>query len=80
MGILAFVLFAVAHWLCDFVWLEALSFAASKGSKLLGRRMQQIVLVVCGTALVVFGAMFLWDAGSVWLAPPAGPPPQTAPA
>jgi len=68
LGILAFVLFAVAHWLCDFFWLEALSFAASKGSKLLGRRMQQIVLLVCGTALMVFGAMFLWDAGTRWLA------------
>jgi threonine/homoserine/homoserine lactone efflux protein len=62
-GVLAFALFALVHWLCDLVWLEALSLASFKGSELLGRRSQQVVLVICGIMLLVFGCMFLYDAG-----------------
>lgn len=63
LGIMAFVLFAVIHWLCDLVWLETLSFASHKGTEIFGDRIQQIVLVVCGTLLVFFGGKFLYDAG-----------------
>ncbi len=61
-GAIAFALFAVAHWLCDLIWLEVLSLASSGGVKLLGRRSQKIILAVCGTAMAAFGAWFLWDA------------------
>ncbi|MFC1596484.1 LysE family transporter [Planctomycetota bacterium] len=64
LGLVAFVLFAVIHWLCDLVWLEALSLASHKGSELMGGRVQQVVLAVCGVALLGFGCKFLWDAGS----------------
>ena len=64
LGILAFALFALIHWLCDLVWLEALSLAAFKGSKLLGRRSQQVVLAVCAVMLLFFGGKFLYEAGS----------------
>ena len=64
LGLLAFALFTVVHWLCDLVWLEALSLASHKGTELLGGRVQRIVLVVCGVMLLVFGAKFLFDA--VW--------------
>jgi len=64
LGLVAFVLFAVIHWLCDLIWLEALSLASHKGSELMGGRVQQVVLAVCGVALVGFGCKFLWDAGS----------------
>ncbi len=37
-GILALVLFALPHWLCDLGWLEALSFAGFKGSQTFGER------------------------------------------
>ena len=63
LGALAFALFAVIHWLCDLVWLEALSLAGFKGSKLLGERTQRIVLLVCGLALLVFGMKFVYGAG-----------------
>jgi threonine/homoserine/homoserine lactone efflux protein len=69
-GVMAFALFAVVHWLCDLVWLEALSMASFKGSELLGGRIEQTVLVVCGVMLVGFGVWFLYDAGSTWLAAP----------
>ncbi len=61
-GILAFVLFGLLHWLCDLIWLEILSFASFKGTEILGGRLQQIVLLVCGIMLLGFGAMFLKDA------------------
>ena len=62
LGILAFGLFAIAHWLCDLVWLEALSVASFKGSRLLGDRNQRFVLGICALALLFFGVLFLHDA------------------
>ena len=63
-GRLAFALFALVHWLCDLVWLEALSWASFKGSRLLGPRSQRVVLAVCAVALIVIGLLFLYDAGT----------------
>lgn len=64
LGMLAFLLFAVVHWLCDLVWLEALSLASFKGAELFGRHTQRWVLAVCGIMLLGFGGKFLIDAGS----------------
>ena len=64
LGIWAFALFAVVHWLCDLVWLQALSWASFKGSVLLGPRSQRIVLLICSVALLVFGLFFVYNAGS----------------
>ncbi len=61
LGILAFVLFAILHWLCDLIWLEALSWASHRGSKLLGNRSRRIITVVCAAALLFFGAMFIFN-------------------
>jgi len=65
LGVWAFVVFAVVHWLCDFIWLGALSWASFKGSELFGRRTLQVVLLICSMALVVFGLMFMYNAGSM---------------
>jgi threonine/homoserine/homoserine lactone efflux protein len=62
MGIWAFVLFAVVHWLCDFVWLGALSWASFKGTGLFGAGIQRIVLVICAVALFFFGLFFIYNA------------------
>jgi threonine/homoserine/homoserine lactone efflux protein len=62
-SIMVFVLFAVLHWLCDLIWLEILSYASHKGTEVLGGRLQQVVLLVCGIMLLVFGVVFLRDAG-----------------
>ena len=64
MGIWAFVLFAIVHWLCDLIWLGALSWASFKGSVLLGPRNQRIVLMICSAALFLFGLYFVYSAGS----------------
>ena len=62
-GIWAFVLFAIVHWLCDLVWLGVLSWASFKGSVLLGPRRQRIVLIICSAVLLVFGLFFIYNAG-----------------
>ncbi|MBN1853284.1 MAG: LysE family transporter [Pirellulales bacterium] len=61
LGLWAYALFTVIHWLCDLVWLEALSLASHKGTELLGGRVQRVVLVICGVMLVLFGVKFLLD-------------------
>lgn len=63
MGIWAFVLFAIVHWLCDFIWLAALSWASFKGTGLFGARSQRIVLLICAVALFFFGLFFIYNAG-----------------
>lgn len=63
-GILAFVLFAIVHWLCDLIWLSALSLASFKGSALLGPRNQRIVLLICSLALFGFGLFFIYNAAT----------------
>jgi threonine/homoserine/homoserine lactone efflux protein len=64
MGIWAFALFAVVHWLCDFIWLGALSWASFKGTGLFGARSQRIVLMICAVALFFFGLFFIYNAAS----------------
>ena len=63
-GATAFALFAVVHWLCDLIWLEALSWASFKGAKILGPQSQRIVLAICAIALILIALTFLYDAGS----------------
>jgi len=62
-GIWAFAVFAIVHWLCDLVWLGVLSWASFKGSVLLGPRGMRIVLMICSAALFVFGLFFIYNAG-----------------
>ena len=63
LGVMAFALFALIHWLCDVVWLEALSLAGHKGAGLLSESTQKKILVICAVVLIVFGGLFLYDAG-----------------
>ena len=62
-GLLALVLFALVHWLCDLSWLEVLSQAGYRGSKAFGPKSQQTIAAVCGVALLGFGLKFFYDAG-----------------
>jgi len=67
LGIWVFALFAVVHWLCDCVWLCALSWASFKGTKLLGGKSQRIVLMICSVALFFFGLFFIYNASNTLL-------------
>lgn len=64
LGVWAFVLFAVVHWLCDFAWLSVLSWASFKGSTVLGAGAARIVLFICALALIFFGLGFVIRAGA----------------
>ena len=68
LGMLAFVLFAITHWLCDLVWLQFLSIAVNKGSSIMSKRNQKIILAICAAALVFFGGKFIFDAARSWMA------------
>lgn len=61
-GLLGFMLFAMAHWTCDFIWLYFLSAASFKGGNVFGASFQRWVSVVCGMFLLFFGWKFLFDA------------------
>lgn len=61
-GIWAFALFAVTHWLCDCLWLLALSWASFKGTGFLGRKGQRAILTICAAAVFVFGVLFIHKA------------------
>ena len=64
-GIWAFAIFAIVHWLCDLIWLSALSWASFKGSVLLGPRGMRILLMICSAALFVFGLIFIYNAVNI---------------
>lgn len=64
LGIWAFVIFAFVHWLCDFLWLTALSWASYKGSTLMGTKGFNIVLMICSAALMFFAVIFAYRAYS----------------
>jgi len=66
-GILGFILFAVIHWLCDFLWLYFLSAVTHKGSDFFGKRFQQILFGLCGVFLVFFSGKFIYDAVTILL-------------
>jgi threonine/homoserine/homoserine lactone efflux protein len=60
----AFALFALAHWSVDLIWLQILSWASFKGSKVFAPRTQRIVLLICALALLGFGLLFIYSAAA----------------
>jgi threonine/homoserine/homoserine lactone efflux protein len=67
-GIHAFALFAIVHWLVDFMWVTALSFASFHGTTLFGKKVQKRVMQVCAGAMLFFGLFFLYKAGVILFA------------
>jgi len=65
-GLWAFGLMALAHWLCDLLWLTALSWASLEGSVLLGPTGQRVVLAVCAAAMLGFGLYFIVLQAVAW--------------
>jgi len=61
-GIFWFAVFAVLHWLCDFIWDYFLSILSFKGGKFFGKKFQKISFVVCGLFLLFFSGKFIYDA------------------
>ena len=70
LGVVALILFAVVHWMCDLIWLSVLSiagYATHQKAGLFGQRIQRRILLFCGVALMFFGVKFIWDALRLFL-------------
>ena len=61
LGVAAFILFIVVHWLCDLIWFSFLSFASFKGAKVISGSAFKRVLGVCAISLACFGVKFIYD-------------------
>ena len=69
LGLWALVIFAAVHWMCDLVWLSILSLTAfytNRGAGLFSRHFEKGILFFCGSALLVFGFKFIYDAVIRW--------------
>jgi threonine/homoserine/homoserine lactone efflux protein len=64
LGLYAFVLFAIVHWLVDLIWVMALSLASFHGTTLLGPKVQTVILKICAAAMLLFGLFFLYNAAA----------------
>jgi threonine/homoserine/homoserine lactone efflux protein len=67
-GILGFVTFALAHWLCDFLWYYFLSALSFKGGRFFGQKFQKIVFATSGIFLLFFSGKFILGAVKAFLA------------
>lgn len=63
-GILWFLIFALLHWLCDFLWCSFLAALSFRGGQFFGRKFQKYVFAICGVFLLFFSGKFIFDAVS----------------
>ena len=63
MNLFIALLFAMSHWMSDFIWYSAISFSIEKGrQKLMSEKTYRTIIGSCGIFLLVFGAYFALDA------------------
>lgn len=61
-GLFWFGVFAVVHWLCDFLWLYFLSIISYRGGAFFGKKFQKGIFLICGIFLFLLGGKFILDA------------------
>jgi len=65
-GLMGFFVFAVVHWLCDFVWYTVVAFIIFKSRRFWSEKVHTAILIFCFAVFVGFGAWFfsaaLWSA------------------
>jgi threonine/homoserine/homoserine lactone efflux protein len=64
-GLLGFITFMIAHWSCDFLWLYFLSALSFKGGQFFGKKLQQVLFLICGVFLLFFSSKFIYDAAKI---------------
>lgn len=68
-GLLGFSVFAVVHWLCDFVWYTVVAFIIFKSRRFWNEKVHTAIFIFCFAVFVGFGAWFfsaaLWSAINV---------------
>jgi threonine/homoserine/homoserine lactone efflux protein len=64
-GLLGFSVFAVVHWLCDFVWYTVAAFIIFKSRRFWNEKVHTAIFIFCFAVFVGFGAWFfsaaLWS-------------------
>jgi len=65
-GFVRFSIFAVTHWMADFVWYTIVAFAVFKSRRFWTRRVHQGINLFCFAVLVGFGAYF--SSSAIWTA------------
>jgi threonine/homoserine/homoserine lactone efflux protein len=60
-GFLGFLLLAVIHWSCDFIWNIFVSVATFKSKHLWNNRTHEIVFSACSVILIIFGLRFIFS-------------------
>lgn len=63
-GFFAFILFTIAHWLCDLTWYSFVSFTTFKSKKFWTENTRAMVLSTCGILIMIFGIYFIISAAS----------------
>jgi len=58
-GFIGFLLFAIVHWFCDFIWSLFVSLATFKSKHLWNNKIHEIVFSVCSAILIIFGLRFI---------------------
>ena len=58
-GLILAGIFMVGHWCADLGWYTLVSYGISRGTVFLSDRTYQIIMVLCGIFLVLFGAYYL---------------------
>ena len=64
-GLLGFAIFMVLHWSCDFFWCYFLSALSFKGGQFFGKKLQQVLFLICGIFLLFFSSKFIYDAAKI---------------
>jgi threonine/homoserine/homoserine lactone efflux protein len=57
-GLLGFSVFAVVHWLCDFVWYTVVAFIIFKSRRFWNEKVHTVIFIFCFAVFVGFGAWF----------------------
>jgi len=57
-GFMALWIFFFGHILADLIWYSFVSYSISKGSKFLSEKAYKSLILICGTALIIFGILF----------------------
>ncbi len=63
-GFEGFTVFAVVHWLCDFVWYTVVAFAIFKSIRFWSEKVHSVIFIFCFAVFIGFGAWFFTTA--VW--------------
>ncbi len=58
-GATGLIVFIIAHWLCDLVWLSFVSVLVYRTQSLWGRKFQEGLFITCSLLLIGFGGWFL---------------------